>query len=81
MAAAPEVAIPAELGKQLAPHAPTILMIPLVIASVICVIVGIIVLAAAQSKLPGSLLVLLGLLLGGGAFLVMYRAESRVKTE
>jgi len=81
MAAAPEVAIPAEIGKQLAPHAPTILMIPLVILSVICVIVGIIVLAAAQSKLPGAMLMLLGALLGGGAFLVMYRAEGRAKAD
>ncbi len=31
MAAAPEVGIPMEIGKQLAPHTPTILMVPMVI--------------------------------------------------
>lgn len=79
MMAAPEVGIPMELGKQLAPHAPTVLMIPLVILSIIFIIVGIIVLSAANNKTPGALLMVLGFLLGGGAFFVMYRTESKAK--
>lgn len=76
MAAAPEVGIPLEIGKQLAPHAPTILMVPLVFAAILVIIIGIIVLAAAKSKTPGSILLVLGFLLGGGAFFVMYKTES-----
>ena len=77
VAAAPEVAIPLEVGKQLAPHAPTILMIPLVALAVLLIIIGVIVLASAQSKTPGALITLLGFLLGGGAFFVMIRTEGK----
>jgi hypothetical protein len=73
---APEFGIPMELGKTLAPHAPTILMIPLVVMSVLLIIVGIIVLSAANNKMPGSLLLVLGFLLGGGAFFVMVKTEG-----
>ncbi len=79
IAAAPEVGIPLEIGKELAPHAPTLLMIPLVIFSIICIIASIIMLAALKSKTPGALLLVLGLLLGSGAFLVVYKTESRKK--
>jgi hypothetical protein len=79
IAAAPEVGIPLEIGKELAPHAPTLLMIPLVIFSIICIIASIILLAAVKSKTPGALLLVLGLLLGSGAFLVVYKTESRKK--
>lgn len=77
MIGAPEVGVPLEIGKQLAPHAPTILMIPLVMFSILFIIIGIIVLSAAKSKTPGALLLLLGFLLGGGAFFVMYKTESK----
>lgn len=79
MMGAPEVGIPLELGKSLAPHAPTLLMIPLVVMSILFIIIGIIVLSAAKSKTPGALLLMLGFLLGGGAFLVMYKLESKKK--
>mgnify|MGYP001615798319 FL=1 len=77
MMAAPEVGLPLEIGKQLAPHAPTILMIPLVVLSILFIVIGIIVVSADKSKTPGALLLTLGFLLGGGAFLVMYKTESR----
>ncbi len=80
MMAAPEVGIPLEVGKQLAPHAPTILMIPLVILSILLIIIAIIVIAAAKNKVPGYLLLFLGFLTGGGAFFVMARSESKPKT-
>jgi len=54
-------------------------MIPLVILSIIFIIVGIIVLSTANNKTPGALLMVLGFLLGGGAFFVMYRTESKAK--
>jgi hypothetical protein len=77
LVAAPEVGIPLEVGKQLAPHASTILMIPLVMFSILLIIVAIIVLSAAKSKTPGYLLLLLGFLTGGGAFYVMARSEGK----
>jgi uncharacterized RDD family membrane protein YckC len=80
MAVAPEVGIPAELAKQLAPHAPMIIMIPLVIIALILIIVGIIALGAAQNKTPGILLTIVGFLLAGGAFFVMVRSESKKKS-
>lgn len=79
MAAAPEVALPLEVGKQLAPHAPTFLMVPLVALAVLLILIGIIVLAADKSKTPGALITLLGFLLGGGAFFVMLRTEGKNK--
>ena len=77
MMVAPEVGIPMEIGKQLAPHAPTLMMIPLVILSVIFIIIGIIVFSTASTKTPGVMLLMLGLLLGGGAFFVMVKAEHK----
>jgi uncharacterized membrane-anchored protein len=79
MMGAPEVGIPMEIGKQLAPHAPTIMMVPLVIFSIIFIIIGIIVFSAAKTKTPGIMLLMLGLLLGGGAFFVMVKSESKKK--
>ncbi len=76
---APEVGIPLEVGKQLAPHAPAILMIPLVSFAVLLVIIGIIVIAASANKTSGVLLTVLGVLLGGGAFFVMVRSEAGLK--
>jgi hypothetical protein len=67
------------VGKELAPHAPTILMIPLVVLSIILIIIGIIVLSAAQSKTPGVLLLVLGFLLAGGAFVVMVKSQGKKK--
>lgn len=81
MMAAPEVGVPMEIGKQLAPHAPAIMMIPLVVFSVLLVIIGIIVVSVAANKTPGVLLLVLGMLLGGGAFFVMVRSESRLKKQ
>lgn len=77
MVGAPEVGIPLEFGKQLAPHAPTILMIPLVMFAILFIIIGIIVFSTAKTKTPGALLMFLGLLLGGGAFFVMARVEGK----
>lgn len=76
MAAAPEVGIPLEVAKQAAPHLPTLVMVPLVMFAILFIIIGIIVVSAAQNKTPGVLLLVLGFLLGGGAFFVMYRTES-----
>lgn len=79
MVAAPEVAIPMMVGEKLLPHAPTILMIPLIIWSIIIIIIGIIVLATAKNKTPGTLITVLGFLLGAGAFLVISKTEGRKK--
>jgi drug/metabolite transporter (DMT)-like permease len=80
MVGAPEVGIPMEIGKQLAPHAPTILMIPLVAFSILLILIGIIVFSTDHtSKTPGALLLLLGFMVGGGAFLIMYKTESSKK--
>ena len=81
MMAAPEVGVPLEIGKQLAPHAPAILMVPFVVFSVLLIIIGIIVVSVAANKTPGVLLLVLGMLLGGGAFFVMVRSESRLKKQ
>jgi hypothetical protein len=77
---APEVGIPLEVGKQLAPHAPTIVLVPVVVFSIILVIIAIIVISASQNKTPGYLLLALGFLTGGAAFFVMIRSESKKKT-
>jgi uncharacterized membrane-anchored protein len=69
-----------EMTKQLAPHAPTILMVPLIVWSIILIIIGIIIVATAQTKTAGYLLLVVGLLLGGGAFFVMYKTESRKRS-
>ncbi len=76
MAAAPEVGIPLQLGKQLAPHAPLILMMPLVVFAIIFVIIGIIALSVATNKVTGIMFSMLGLLLGGGALFIMAKTES-----
>jgi uncharacterized membrane-anchored protein len=78
--AMPEVGIPLAIGKQLVPHTSAILMTPLIILSVVLVIIGIIVYAAAKTKTPGALLMILGLLLGGGAFFVTYKSESKKRS-
>ena len=67
----------AAIGKQLAPHAPTIMMIPLVVFSIILIIVAIIVLSAAKNKTPGYLLLFLGFMVGAGAFFVMVKSEGK----
>lgn len=80
MVAAPEVGIPAEVAKQLAPHAPTLAMIPLVVIALILIIIGAIA-TTAQNKTPGIIIAILGLLLGGGAFFVMIRTEGKKKQQ
>ena len=72
-ALAPEVFIPGEAVK----HAGTILMLPLVIISIVLIMIGLIVFSAAKSKVPGSVILLLGFLVGMGAFEVMIRSESK----
>lgn len=77
--AAPEVGLPMEAIKQLAPHAPTFLMMPLMGLAILLVIIGIIVFSTDKSKSPGILLLMLGLLVGGGAFFVIGKTEGRAK--
>jgi len=77
MAANPEFGVPMEIGKQLAPHAPTILMIPLVVFAIVLIIIGVIIIAAAKTKTAGIILTVLGFMLGGGAFFIMYRTERK----
>ncbi len=61
---------------ELAKHAPMLLMVPLVLFAILFIIIGIIVLAAGKYT-AGTLLTVLGFLLGGGAFFVMARSASR----
>lgn len=72
-AANPEGAVIA----QLAPHAPTFLMIPLITFAVILALIGIVVLSTASSKLPGVMILLLAGGLGFGAFTIMRTVESK----
>jgi hypothetical protein len=81
MAAAPEVGVPMEVAKQLAPHAPTLLMGLLVVLALIMIIIGVIIESAATNKTPGIMLMIVGFLLGGGAFFIMYRTESNRKKQ
>jgi hypothetical protein len=71
MAAAPEVAIPAQLISH-----PGIFMLPLIVFSILLIIVGIIVLSTAKDSTPGYLIAFLGLLLGGGAFYSFNKSSS-----
>ena len=80
MMGAPEVGIPMEIGKQLAPHAPMVMMMPLVFVSIILIIVGIVVFSTAKAKAPGTMLLVLGFLLGGGTFFMMAKTENKKKT-
>jgi hypothetical protein len=77
MAANPEIGIPMEIGKQLAPHTGTFLMIPFVAFAILFIIIGIIVFSVSKSKTPGIMLMMLGFLLGGGAFLMMVKSEGK----
>jgi len=77
MVGAPEVGIPMEIGKQLAPHASAILMMPLIALSILIIIIGISVFSTAKTKTPGAMLLMMGLLLGGGAFTVASRSEGK----
>ena len=79
MVAAPEAVVPLEVGKGLATHAPTILMSFFAGFAIILILIGIIVFSTAKSKTPGVLLLMLGLLVGGGAAFVMVRSESSKK--
>jgi hypothetical protein len=78
MAAAPEIGVPLEIGRAIAPHATTFIMLPFVVVAIILVIVGVIMMATAKkSKLPGSVLTILGFMVGGGALFVAARSEGR----
>ena len=81
MMMAPEVGIPMEVGKQLAPHAPAILMFPVIGLAVLLIIIGIIVVSVATNKTSGVLLLLFGSLLFGGAIFVVVRSESKLKQQ
>jgi hypothetical protein len=76
MGIAPEFMIPLEIGKQ---HAPAILMMPLIVFSIIFAIAGIIAFSTAKSKASGVMLLVLGLLLGGGALAVVMKTETMKK--
>lgn len=56
-------------------------MFPLVVLALIIVIVGVLAMAIAADKTPGIVLSVLGFLLGGGAFFVMYRGERGKKKQ
>ena len=58
-------------------HAGTILMLPLVIISIVLIMIGLIVFSTVKSKMPGSVILMLGFLVGVGAFLVMIRSEGK----
>jgi hypothetical protein len=77
MMGAPEVGIPMEFAKQLAPHAPTIMMFPFIGLAILLILIGIITFSVSRSKTPGIMLFVVGLLLGGGAFTVMRSTERR----
>jgi len=79
MVGAPEVGIPMEFAKQLAPHAPTIMMFPLIGLAILLILIGIVTFSMSRSKTPGIMLFVVGLLLGGGAFTVMRATERRNK--
>ncbi len=60
-------------------HVPTILMIPLISMSIFLIIIGIIVFSTAKSKSPGILLLMLGFLMAGAAFVVIIKTETNKK--
>lgn len=75
--AAPEIAVPLAVAKGLK-HAPTLLMIPFVVVSILFILVGMLIFSFSKKhKAFGGILFVLGLLLGGGAFFVAYKTESR----
>lgn len=76
MMAAPEVGVPLEIAKQLAPQAPTIMMFPFIGLAILLILIGIAVFSTSKSKTPGIMLLLVGLLIGGGAFVIM-RTNTR----
>jgi hypothetical protein len=75
MMGAPEVGIPLEIGKQLAPHAPAILMVPLIMFALLFIIIGIIAVSFAANKTPGALFMVLGFLMAGAGIFVIVRTE------
>lgn len=78
MVAAPEAAIPMQIAESLAPHAPTFLMMPLIGFSIFLILVGIIVFSTMSSKTPGAMIMMLGMLIGGGAYFIIGKTESSI---
>ena len=72
MAANPELGIASAAAK----HAPMLLMMPLIGFSILLILIAIIVISTAKSKTSGIMILMLGLMVGGGAFYVMERSES-----
>lgn len=60
-------------------HVPTLLMVPLISMSIFLIIIGIIVFSTARSKTPGVLLLMLGFLMAGAAFMVIIKTETNKK--
>lgn len=75
----PEGAAANVATKVVVGHAGTILMFPFVWISIILIIIGIIAFSAASNKVPGVMITIVGLLLGGGAFFMMYKDQSKPK--
>jgi len=76
-AAAPEVAIPMEVGKQVLPYAPSLAMAPIIVFSLFIIFLAILILSYAKHKEAGYLLFLFGLLSGGGALFAMYKLKPK----
>jgi hypothetical protein len=66
-----------DIARAVAPHAPTLVMMPLVGLAVLLIIIGAVVTSYATNKTTGVILLFLGFLLGAGAFFIMYRTEMR----
>ena len=72
IAGAPEVYV----AQQAAAHAPSLLMMPLIMFSILIIIVSVILMSSMDSKIPGAMLMLFGFALSGGAFFVIERTET-----
>jgi hypothetical protein len=58
-------------------HASSIMMMPFIAFSILLILIGIIVFSTASSKTPGALLLMFGLAVGGGAYYIMEKTETR----
>lgn len=76
--AAPEVYLPSKAAEKLVPYAPSLMMALPIIVALLMIIIAVIMLSTMQSKLPGGVLLLLGLLIGGGAFWVIHKNATSV---
>jgi hypothetical protein len=68
----PQLGIPLMVGKEIG----TIIWMPLVIVALLLVVIGTIMYSTMAKKSPGVMMLVLGMMLGFGAFTMMYVSKK-----